>query len=85
MLLNVVAIKDLAADAFLRPFYVSHNALAVRSFMDEVNRADSEMRKHKGDYILYQLGSWSEDSGVFSNLDSPLVLCRAVDVGQPGE
>lgn len=68
-LLIVVAVKDRALDAFMRPFFVPTVGMALRSFQDEVNRKerDNAIHAHPEDYDLYKLGSWDEESGVFVN------------------
>ena len=67
MMLQVVAVKDRAADAFMRPFFVPTIGMAVRSFQDEVNRqsADNAMFAHPEDYDLYSLGQFDEEAGTF--------------------
>lgn len=67
MRLKVVAVRDRAADAYMRPFFVPTIGMAVRSFQDEVNRsgADNPMWSHPEDYDLYELGDFDEDSGRF--------------------
>lgn len=77
--LIVVAVKDRAMDAFMRPFCVQHRNAAVRSFIDEVNRADSEMAKHPDDYDLYCVGSFKEDSGVLAGAVELELLIRGKD------
>lgn len=78
--LTIVAVKDLALDAFMRPFVVPHRGGALRSFSDEVNRADSEMAKHPEDYELYLVGEWHEGDGVISGrVGGPELLVRGKD------
>lgn len=79
MQLIVVAVRDSAVDAFMRPFFVPSTGMAIRSFRDEVNRADSEMAKHPQDYELFQLGMFDEDTGRFSNAEAPRSLIRGAD------
>lgn len=76
----VCAVHDSAMDAFLRPFYVPTTNMAARSFTDEVNRKaeDNGMYNHPDDYILWKLGTFDEESGVFEN--DPAVIVRAKDV-----
>lgn len=76
----VVAVRDSAVDAYARPFFVPSTAVAVRSFRDEVNRAESPMHAHPGDYELFELGSFDEESGKFENLASVRSLVRGADV-----
>lgn len=70
----IVSIKDLAVGAFMRPFFAPSTGAAVRSFGDEVKRADSEMAKHPEDYELYKLGEWDDSDGAF-------VECRVRESG----
>ena len=67
MRLVVVAVRDRAADAYMRPFFVPTIGMAVRSFGDEVQRAatDNPMWSHPEDYDLYLLGQFDEDTGRF--------------------
>lgn len=80
MKLVVVAVRDSAVDAFMRPFLVPTTGMAVRSFHDEVARVESDMHKHPEDYELFELGEFEEETGRFSNLPSPRSLSRAVDI-----
>lgn len=79
MKLVVVSVRDSAVDAFMRPFFVPSTGVAVRSFRDEVSRSESEMHKHPGDYELFEIGAFDEETGRFENLASPRSLLRAVD------
>ena len=45
MKMIVVSIKDRAADAYGRPFYVPSVGVAIRSFQDEVNRAAEDNQR----------------------------------------
>lgn len=80
MKLVAVAVRDSAVDAFMRPFFCPSTAFAVRSFSDAVKEADSPMAKSPGDYALFELGSFEEETGRFENLESPRQLVRAQDV-----
>lgn len=81
--LFVCAVKDSAVQAFNRPFFVPTVAAAARSFTDEVNRAseDNVMYRHPDDYELWCLGTFDDESGVFSGGEARPVS-RAKDVLQ---
>lgn len=69
MIQIVCAVLDRAAGVYGRPFFVVATAQALRSFTDEVNRADAErgdMARHPGDFDLFQLGVFDDNSGVIS-------------------
>ena len=76
MKMIVVSIKDRAADAFGRPFYVPSVGVAIRSFQDEVNRAsdDNQMYQHSDDFDLFELGSFDDSTGTFELFESPKLL-----------
>jgi hypothetical protein len=78
----IVAIKDTAARVFGIPFVVQAAAQAVRSLRDEVNSTDStsDVCKHPGDFELYQIASFDDDSGLVVPELSPQLLCRAKDL-----
>lgn len=59
----MVAIKDRALDAFMRPFFAQTKGQAIRMFNDEINNQDSPMFKHPDDYDLYYLGTWDDKTG----------------------
>lgn len=67
MVLVMCAVKDRAADAFGRPFFVASEGLGIRGFLDEVNRAaeDNPLNKHPDDFDLYRLGTWDDNSCLF--------------------
>ena len=76
MILQIVAVRDRAMDAYMRPFFVPALGMAMRSFQDEVNRVsqDNPMYRHPEDYDLYHLGEFEEETGKFTSLASPKQL-----------
>lgn len=80
MIYIVLAVRDRAANAFMRPIFVNTVGQAVRSFSDEVNRAapDNAMHGHPEDFDLYELGKYDEETGRFECLESP----RQVAIGK---
>lgn len=78
--LIVCSVRDSAVNAYMRPFYVQAVGAAMRGFGDEVNNAGSEMNKHPGDYELYELGEFDEETGYIKMLPEPRMLARASDV-----
>lgn len=79
----VIAIKDRALDAFMRPMFVPARALAVRSFTDELNRKDTPMNSHPDDYDMYQIAEFIEETGEFILPDNPELIVRGKDVLKP--
>lgn len=82
MKLVIVSIKDRAADAFGRPAYVATEGVAIRQFMDEINRGDTESQiyQHPDDFDLYYLGTFDDNTGGFDLLASPKQICLGKQV-----
>lgn len=68
MRLNIVAIRDRAADAFQQPFYVPALGQAIRAFQDGINK-DEQMMRHPDDFDLYHLGYYDDATGNFTNIE----------------
>lgn len=66
----VVSVFDRKLAAYGQPWFVPAVGAAIRAFGDEIN-GDGPAAKHPGDYDLYELGLFDEDTGKFENLDSP--------------
>lgn len=78
----IIAVRDSKADAFGRPFFVASAGIGIRSFDDEVNRADSEnqMFNHPSDFALYELGVYTDDNGIIECHAQPKLLIQADQV-----
>lgn len=81
MILNVMAVKDRAADAYMQPFFSPTEAMAVRSFREECGKAESPFFKNPEDFDLYWLGSFDDNKGVIQS-ESPRLVARAQDLKQ---
>lgn len=78
----VVAVWDSAVGAFAPPMVVPSIGHAVRSFSDEVNRADGNnmLHAHPEDYALHHVAEFDEDYGTFSvPEEGARVLARGKD------
>lgn len=82
MILQVLSVHDVAADAFGRPVFAPAVGAALRSFQDEVNRVDAnnEMNKHPGDFSLFHLGTFDDSKGTFMLFDVPKKIASGATV-----
>jgi hypothetical protein len=84
MKMVICSIRDSAADAYGRPFFLPSVGVAIRSFTDEVNRSseDNQIYQHPEDFDLFELGEFDDTTGRFVLLDTPkqLALGRMVKV-----
>lgn len=63
MKLNIYALFDSQIAAFAQPYFSPTNGSALRAFSDHVNDKNSPVNKHPGDYSVYQLGSYDDQTG----------------------
>lgn len=82
MILYIISVKDRAADAYGRPFYVPSIGVGIRSFTDEVNRTDkdNQMFNHPDDFDLYDFGTFDDSTGRFELHDVPKVVALGKQV-----
>jgi hypothetical protein len=76
MISTICAVKDRATDAFGRPIFVPTAAAGIRTFQDEINRADpnNAFHSHPDDYDLFDLGTFDDNTGHFDLHDLPQLL-----------
>lgn len=72
------AVRDRALNAYMQPFFVPSVGVAVRSFADEVNRAESPFHAHPEDFDLYQIGMYDDANGRLEAAAEP----RQVAIGK---
>lgn len=81
MRLYIFAIRDLAADLFMTPYFHPNIGAVVRSFGDEVGRDDPQnmLNRHPEHFVLYQLGEFDDNTGKFDMLNAAVKLALATD------
>lgn len=82
MKMLVCTIRDRAAEAYGRPFFLPATGVAIRSFQDEVNRKaeDNQVYQHPDDFDLYELGLFDDFSGKFELHEHPKLLALGKQV-----
>lgn len=65
--LLIYAVRDRATDQFGNPMFLVSSGQAIRSFTDEINRAEANnmMYTHPDDFDLYALGEYDTEVGEF--------------------
>lgn len=81
MKLKIYVVRDTATDQYGNPMFLIASGQAMRSFTDEVNRAekDNQMYMHPDDFELYELGEYETATGKFETKEPELKL-RGKDV-----
>lgn len=66
MIHKVFAVYDSKAEAYLPPFFVQNQAVALRSFASAAQDADHQFHKFGADYTLFELGEYDDSTGVIT-------------------
>lgn len=82
MIYKMLSVYDSKAEAYMRPWFARSTGEAIRSFSDEVNSSSKEsgLAHHPEDFILYELGTWDEISGVVEVLEKARAVTSGIDV-----
>ena len=71
MIFCAYAVRDMKAEAFMLPFFVPTDGLALRSFTDAANDAQTNMCKWPDDFALFHIGSYDDGTGLLEALPAP--------------
>lgn len=61
--LKAFAVLDMAAGAYMAPFFLPTPGMAIRSFADACRDKESPFARHPEDFTLYEVGSFDQASG----------------------
>ncbi len=75
---QIFTIYDSKAKAYLTPFFMHNNDMAMRVFADCTNDPGHQFGKHPEDYTLFNIGSWSDDKAKFLT-SNPLSLGNGIE------
>lgn len=78
MQLQAFSVFDSKAQLFLQPFYSQTVGTALRSFAMAANDAQHQFHLHAGDYSLFHLGAFNQDTAQFTALAAPINLGLAI-------
>lgn len=80
MKMKLLAVLDVQAQAFNRPIFVVAVGVGTRLIADEVNRAaaDNPLFNHTEDFRVFDVGSWDDQTGLFSCPPQPVLICDCV-------
>lgn len=77
--MNLYAVRDAAANAFINIFILPTDEVAKRA-LGEAIKSDQSFRQHPADYALFKLGTWDQVSGVISPATQPLRIINFVEL-----
>ncbi len=80
MLINMFAIFDSKAGAYLQPFFSQSRGVALRSFMGASADASHDFNKYPEDFSLVELGEFDQESGKLVAYSNPTNLGSALQL-----
>ena len=71
MIMKIYSIYDEKAKAYLPPFFLNNDEVAMRAVENCLDTPDHQFAKHPQDYTLYYIGEWDDNS---ANINSEFEL-----------
>lgn len=68
--MKVFTVYDSKAEAYLPPFMERASGSAIRAFEAAVNNPDHQFNHHPGDYTLFEIGTFDDQTGRYNMLDA---------------
>lgn len=79
-MLKCFAIYDSKANVYGRPFFLQSAGVAMRIFGDMANDQKDPVGHHPEDYTLFELASWDEDTGKFTQDGANRSLANGIEL-----
>lgn len=79
MNVKVFSIYDIKAACHAQPFFLPNEGQAIRAFGDLVQDNKTQIAAHPGDYSLYLIGTFDNNSGELISEKKPKFLSAAAD------
>lgn len=83
MIHKIYSVRDNAVGAYLPPVFFKSKGEVIRSVSDAVNGGDSTFKKHAQDFVLFELGEFDDNTGIFNLHDAPLSVGVLIEFKQP--
>lgn len=78
MKLHLFSVRDAKAEAFIPPFVLPNEAMAVREFTGCVNDRQHAFSRNAEDYSLYEVGTFDDQTGVITRPNEPRFIVKAI-------
>lgn len=84
MNLRVCSVYDHKVMAFSAPMFFRTEGEAIRSFTDAVRDKNTTFYKYPSDFSFHELGTWSDETGLFENLpQGPRLVIQGKECVEP--
>lgn len=83
MIQQMFCVYDSKADAYLPPFFLHSDGMALRVFSDCANDLTHQFGKHPEDYTLFHLGKFDDQTAKIELNETPKSLAVAIELVKP--
>jgi hypothetical protein len=80
MKLQIFAVYDSKAEAYLSPFFMQSKGQAIRAFGNSASDASTDLGRHPEDFTLFHLGEYDDQNASFSLVSSPISIGLALEL-----
>lgn len=78
MIYGVYVVRDIKS-TFMTPSVDFNDSTAIRNFAHAIETAGSIISSHKGDFELYKIGTYDNETGFIEKLDLRELLAEGSD------
>lgn len=78
-MMKIFTVYDTKAEAYLQPFFMQTRGAAIRGFTELVNDKNHSFGKYPADYVLFEIGSFDDHTGLISANIAPLSVGVGID------
>ncbi len=79
MINKMFSVYDAKAEAYLSPFFMTHEGQAIRTFTDCLQSKEHMFSRHPADYTLFDLGGFDDSNAQFTPKITPKSLGNGVE------
>jgi len=79
MKLEIFAVYDIKARAYLPPFFLPRKEMAARIFGECINSKEHQFGRHPADYTLFHLGTFDDENAELSCPHAPHSMGAGVE------
>lgn len=84
MIHQIFTFHDSKAQAYLPPFFLHQDGMALRTFSDLVAEKEHPFARHPEDYTLFKIGEFDDSTGKITVI-TPISLANGVELLKPVE
>lgn len=73
---GIYTIYDRKSKIYQFPYQFHNDEVAFRACQDLINKGDHAIADHPADYIMFKLGEYDDNEGVFIQLSTKEIICE---------